>query len=164
MTGLTKVSMESINKIFASTQKLPRGFVDFLAYLLAVIFLLAAVLKVFSPSVFLTAIRSTGLLPVEFTLLAGFLVVLLELATALLLTCRKWQLMGSSLGAGLLTLFLLVALYASLKRIEITCGCFGPLGDSTNITIIIQDAILLVFCITVYVNRKRQVQATLSSE
>jgi predicted secreted protein len=142
---------------------LPVKLIHALAFFVAAVFFAAAVLKLLYFQTFVYEMFRISPLPIW--MLTPFSIVLImgEIFTAILLVWSRYQLLGSALGAGFLVLFILVASSFILEGKEFRCGCFGPFLDRSGEILILQNTILLLFCLTIYFHRKRKGQALTAS-
>ncbi|MGE4298896.1 MAG: MauE/DoxX family redox-associated membrane protein [Desulfovibrionaceae bacterium] len=93
---------------------------------LAVLFLVAGVIKLQDPVTFAITIDAFGLAPRALAMPLAIVLPVLEIAAAIgLLFDRKGSLL---LTAGLTVLFLAVVGYGMWLGLDIDCGCYGP-GD-----------------------------------
>lgn len=92
-------------------------------WLLAAVFLYAAAPKIADLELFARIIGAYGLLPEMLLLPVAVLLVLAELAAAVLLFCGRRE--GLLLSGMLLLLFVMVLSYGIWLGLDIDCGCFG---------------------------------------
>lgn len=122
-------------------------------WLLAAVFFLAAIPKLFSPVDFSGIIEAYGLVPEILLLPAAVILPLVELIAGIQLIRAKRS--GLWLTALLMVLFIGVLSYAVWMGFDIDCGCFGPEDPEHQAfaqvkTALIRDLLLcipLVFCI-----------------
>ena len=93
-------------------------------WLLATVWCVAGVPKLFEPEQFGQIISAYGLLPDGLVMVAAVLLPLAELTAAVLLIINHRA--GLYLSALLLTLFISVLSYGIWLGLDIDCGCFGP--------------------------------------
>jgi len=116
-------------------------------FVLVVIFLLAAVPKLFAPADFAQVISMYGIVPTALTQEAALILIVAELAIAFgLLLDRFWAVVAAS---AMLLLFIAVLGYGIHLGLDIDCGCFGPEDpehDAVNglRSAIIRDVLLLI--------------------
>lgn len=93
-------------------------------WLLAGVFLVAGLPKLFAPYEFAEIVAAYGLVPDPLVLPIALLLPLVEVIAAcmLVLNCPK----GLLLAAALLLVFIAVLSYAIANGLDIDCGCFGP--------------------------------------
>lgn len=91
--------------------------------MLAAVFLSAALPKIADLEFFARIIGAYGLLPEILLLPAAGLLVLTELAAAVLLLCGRRE--GLGLSGVLLLLFITILCYGIYLGLDIDCGCFG---------------------------------------
>lgn len=93
-------------------------------WILAIVFLLAGVPKIFHPLTFATAIEAYGMLPDVLILPVAIALPFFEviIAVALLLNLKQglWGALGLLIG------FIIILSYALYLGLDIDCGCFGP--------------------------------------
>lgn len=116
-------------------------------FVLAAIFLLAAVPKLFAPADFAQVISMYGIVPTALTQEAALILIVGELAIAVgLLLDRFWAVVAASV---MLLLFITVLGYGIHLGLDIDCGCFGPENpehDAVNglRSAILRDVLLLI--------------------
>ena len=115
--------------------------------LLGALFAYAAWDKVLDPASFAEAVSAYGLLPRALTGLFSVTLPMGELLLAVALVATKWS-RESALGiACLLGMFLVALLQATLRGLDISCGCFGPAEASAEASLgeaIVRDLLMLV--------------------
>lgn len=119
-------------------------------YLLAAVFLLSAIAKLFSPAQFrefvsqLIALRSTTTLTVLYGLVG------LEIGIALLLLFGAFYRTGAVVATGLLLAFTLVLMYSMQMGSPVNCGCFGEIAADSSIELSILRNICLL-CLSSFI-------------
>lgn len=128
-------------------------------WILAIVFLLAGVPKIFHPLTFATAIEAYGMLPDALILPVAIVLPFFEvvIAVALLLNLKQ----GLWGAVGLLSGFIVILGYALYLGLDIDCGCFGPEDVEShafsNIRVAIaRDVIFILFAIiSLWIQRKK---------
>ena len=120
-----------------------------LRFILAGVFLAAAVSKVINPADFVNDIENYRLLPPVFAALTAVVLPWMELVCAVLLLLNKWV-KPSALLLILMTIVFIAAISSAMIRgLDIECGCFS--GDSTvGVVRLIEDVLLLTAALTLY--------------
>lgn len=130
---------------------LQRGFKGYLEILsrliLASVFVVAAVPKLFEPVQFAQVIAQYGLIPDSLILLTAVLLPVAELAAAITLLVKKD--IGLWLTGLLYALFIGVLLYGISLGLDIDCGCFGEEDPEHRAfsglrTALVRDLLLLI--------------------
>lgn len=93
-------------------------------YLIAAIFLSAAIPKLLNLNGFAEIIGAYGILPSDFLLPAAVLLVILEIVFAFTVFFNSNK--GKLGSLALLLVFIIVLSYAVYAGLDIDCGCFGP--------------------------------------
>jgi uncharacterized membrane protein YphA (DoxX/SURF4 family) len=89
--------------------------------------LLAGVLKLRNPDVFMLSIKGFDLAPVAVIPYAAYLVPWLEVACGLLLFYGLWARAAAMLATVLYLLFTAAVISAILRGMSLDCGCFGDI-------------------------------------
>jgi uncharacterized membrane protein YphA (DoxX/SURF4 family) len=115
--------------------------------ILAAVFLLAAVPKLFNPADFAQVISMYGIVPGGLTLETALVLIAAELVIAFgLLLDRFWAVAAAAV---MLLLFIAVLAYGIHLGLDIDCGCFGPEdpehGAVNNLrSAVVRDTLLLI--------------------
>jgi len=96
--------------------------------LLGLVLLAAGALKAADPSLAVTTAGAYGILPAEGSLAVGFLLPGVEIAVGAALVTGLLTRGAALLAGTLAVVFLFVTGWAHFQRLDITCGCFGPLS------------------------------------
>lgn len=116
-----------------ATAAMPRNVSRLLRALLTVAFLWAGLAKVREPHLFATDITGFQIIPLPGLALGlAYYVPWVEMACAVGLWTRRWELGALAVGAGLLTVFTLALASAWARGLRLDCGCFGPGGGGTG--------------------------------
>jgi len=117
-----------------------------LRFVLAMVFLFAALPKVLDPTGFVDAIEGFRLMPRPAAWLAAFWLPWLEIVAAIGLMVPPAERAARLLYGGLLVAFIAVLASAALRGLDVDCGCFGRApGDTTTAlpAAIIRNVVLL---------------------
>jgi uncharacterized membrane protein YphA (DoxX/SURF4 family) len=113
--------------------------------LLGLAFLAAGALKALDPVQAALAVDAYDLLPPSLALVAGLWLPGLEVAAGAALLAGFLARGGAALAALLSAGFLLFVLQARHRGLDVSCGCFGPLGEGLGAgwrTIVLDSALL----------------------
>ena len=101
------------------------AFLLSIRWVLAVVFVVAAMHKLSAPASFVATLNAYRLVPDSLTAIAGYTLIAAELVTALALVLNTTA--GSVVAAGILTVYTLAISINLLRgRRDIDCGCSGP--------------------------------------
>jgi hypothetical protein len=93
-------------------------------WLIATVFLFAAVPKLLDVKAFASIVNAYAMLPDYLVMPAAIAIPVVEVILAAGLVCNNWQ---STLGSLLLMVFFVLLLsYSIYVGLDIDCGCFGP--------------------------------------
>jgi uncharacterized membrane protein YphA (DoxX/SURF4 family) len=95
---------------------------------LGAVLLAAGTLKAADPSFAVTTAGAYGILPAKGSLVVGFLLPGVEIVAGAALLTGFLTRGAAILAAALSVVFLLATCWAHFMRLDITCGCFGPLS------------------------------------
>jgi uncharacterized membrane protein len=113
--------------------------------IVATVFIVAGVLKALDPASFADAIRNYRLVPWTADVALALYLPCLEIVAGISLFWRKTRKGGLLLLAALLAGFLAALVSASVRGLNIACGCFGSGAKSGNLAQEIGlDVVLLV--------------------
>lgn len=115
-----------------------------LRVLLALLFVVSAVAKLFGIDDFELYIFSYGFFPLNFCFIAARLCIGAELALAVLIAMGVWRRWVNMSALLLLTAFSLFLCYAILAGRNDSCQCFGRLADMPPSTSLLKNAVLVV--------------------
>lgn len=104
-------------------------------FVLAVVFLFAAVPKLMDPAGFVTAIEGFRLVPRPVAWVTAFWLPWLEIVAAIGLLLIPTERAARLLYGGLLAVFLAILASAAARGLDVDCGCFGagPEGTTSSI-------------------------------
>lgn len=131
---------------------MPKRLITFLAYLLALVFLFAAVTKILYFNLFIKDIGRLNVVLPSLIFPVSFILIALELMLASLLLIKRYRRLAAGLASGLITFFLLMVSYLLIQGNDVKCGCFGPWGQAISFKLLLQDIILLLFAVTIYIS------------
>ena len=98
------------------------------------VFVAAGAAKIPDPGGFAAAIRSYGLaLPEWFVSLSAHALPYLEVLLGLYLIAGLFTRLAAWTANALMCVFILAILQAALRGLEISCGCFGPSSEPSNL-------------------------------
>ncbi|QYJ16234.1 hypothetical protein Rxycam_02067 [Rubrobacter xylanophilus DSM 9941] len=98
------------------------------------VFAAAGAAKIPDPGFFAAAIRSYGLgLPEWFVSLAAYGLPYLEVLLGLYLMAGLFTRLAAWTANALMCVFILAILQAAVRGLEISCGCFGPSSEPSNL-------------------------------
>jgi putative oxidoreductase len=124
-----------------------------LRFLIGVIFLYAGFEKLLHPTRFAAAIAEYQILtsPSVITL-ASFALPSLEILCGIGLFYRQTASISAAVITGLLLLFIGAIIYAAVRGLEITCGCFGEsvLEGNAGFSRLMEDVVLLAIALFIY--------------
>lgn len=108
-------------------------------FILAAVFLFAAVTKIFDPAQFAEIIRGYELTPASWATWQApfFIVIEIALAAALIVNYRPRLTLPATIG--LLTFFIVVIAIAMSRGYDGSCGCFGSASSRTPLDTIVED-------------------------
>lgn len=98
---------------------------------LALIFIAAALPKIYAPDAFALNIANYALLPQVLINGVALFLPWLELIVAILLLCRVWSFSAFTLANTMLVIFLVALGSAYLRGLDVDCGCFGTTASAT---------------------------------
>ena len=119
-------------------------------WLLAIVFVMAALPKLRQPEDFAVAVHNYRLLP---TAMVGAVAVMLpgvEGVAALGLLTRRWRFASACIVATLSAVFVTSVVFAIARGLDINCGCFSVLVQrKVGYTLLAQDIVLLIAAVSV---------------
>ncbi len=124
-----------------------------LRVLLGLIFIYSSIGKLFNPADFAKAILRYDFLPIYFVNLLAIVLPWLEFIVGLLLISGVYKKASALLAGASLVMFLIALISASVRGLDISCGCFSLEESSSKGDIIfriIQDFFMLAAVIIVY--------------
>jgi putative oxidoreductase len=116
-------------------------------FVLAVVFLFAAVPKLMDPAGFVTAIEGFRLVPRSVAWVAAFWVPWLEIVAAIGLLLIPTERAARLLYGSLLVFFLVILASAAARGLDVDCGCFGAGPEGTTSSIpgtMLRNIVLLI--------------------
>ena len=126
-------------------------FLDFSNLLLiSGIFLFAGIMKLVNFGDFPEEIARYHVLPESLILYAALYLVFFEIFVAIAILIPKFRVNGAFCVFFLMMLFCLAIIYAMIRGIDVTCGCFGSNGSaflSNGFAFLFRDIILLLMSI-----------------
>jgi len=126
---------------------------------LGVIFIYAAVGKIADPGRFAGDIAAYRLLPVFTVNILALVLPYVELLTGLGLLTGVWVDAASAIASALITIFLIAALSAMARGLNIECGCFTLSGTGkVGWDLIARDTLMLTTAIVVFLCASRSKQ------
>ncbi|MBX3729021.1 MAG: DoxX family membrane protein [Candidatus Sumerlaeia bacterium] len=114
-------------------------------------FLLAAMMKLSDPPVFMLAIAAFGMLPEALIPFAAYAVPWIEVVAGVLLVYGFWSRPAGLVATGLYAVFTAALAWVFLSGASVDCGCFGGLfgrGD-VGVTSLLRNAVFLTASIAV---------------
>lgn len=112
------------------------------------IFIVAGFAKLLDGENFLTTVQRLGFVPVGLILPSMTLIVQSEIWLGLALVVGFRTRMVAALLSGLVSVFVLVIVFALLRGTVVDCGCFGPLdSEQIGIGVITRDMLLIGGCL-----------------
>ncbi len=138
------------------SSRFPRNMVDnkFFPFVCRIflggIFVYASVGKILYPADFAEALANYQLLPVKLTNLAAIVLPWIEFIAGLLLLNGFKTQSSNLLFFLLLCVFSLGAISALARGLDINCGCFTEESRKVGLSFLIEEAILLLMTITIY--------------
>ncbi|WP_369916782.1 MauE/DoxX family redox-associated membrane protein [Lysinibacillus sp. 2017] len=100
----------------------------FIKILISTIFLFSFISKIFTFTKFLNVFSSLGFNK-YFSFIAAILILSLEALVSLLIIFKKTSFYGEVILFFLILSFFITAIYSQIKRLQISCNCFGELSD-----------------------------------
>lgn len=100
---------------------------------LAALFLFAGMMKLQNPSAFAEEIENYRLLSRPLTVVAAYLVLWLEILTAIALLSKPLRLGGWLISVVLAAGFTVFVFSAWIRGLDISCGCFGSSSGAVGI-------------------------------
>jgi hypothetical protein len=123
----------------------------FIRLILSTVFLAAAWMKLRDPTGTLIAVYQYQILSWENSEWLAIALPWFEGVTAVGLWFRRTRLGAHGLLCGLLGMFLIALGAAFIRRLDISCGCFGSLDANKNAAVrLAQDVVLLGFCLPLF--------------
>lgn len=113
-------------------------------FVLAMVFVVAAVPKIAQPETFAASIEAYELLPVAAVNLVAIAVPWLELLCAVFLIGGAWVRPSAAILGAMLLVFIVAIASAILRGLNINCGCFGGAGSPVGWGKVLEDVALLV--------------------
>jgi uncharacterized membrane protein YphA (DoxX/SURF4 family) len=127
---------------------------------IAVVFLLAAIPKIFDPLDFAKAIAnyrvSFPIIGQDYTFAVALFLPALEAVVAIALFSNKWKRAASIIAGAMLVMFIVLIGQAVIRGLNIDCGCFGTgalaktLASKVGIGKILEDVLWLVMCAYIF--------------
>ena len=114
-----------------------------LRVLLALLFVLSAVAKLFAIDDFELYVFSYGLLPLDLCFIIARLCIGAELALALLIAVGRWRRWVNLAALLILVAFSLFLCYAMIVGRTDSCQCFGRLADMPPAVSLLKNAVLI---------------------
>lgn len=112
------------------------------------IFIVAGFAKLLDGRDFLDTVQRLGFVPVGLMLPSMTLIVQCEIWLGLALVVGFRTRMVAALLSGLISVFVLVIVFALLRGTVVKCGCFGPLdSEQIGIGLIIRDMLIMGGCL-----------------
>src|SRR6266516_4988085 len=99
------------------------------------VFIYAGAIKVLDPVQFANDIDNYKILPWTISVGLAFYLPWLEIFCGLALIMRRLYLGGLSILTALISIFIVAAIAAKIRGIDITCGCFGHASKNWNFSI-----------------------------
>jgi uncharacterized membrane protein YphA (DoxX/SURF4 family) len=123
---------------------LPQAF----RFILAAIFITAAIPKIMDPAKFAQDIGNYRLIPHEWNNLLAITLPWVELVAAVLLAAGVWGRASAWLITGMMIMFLVVIASAIWRGLNIECGCFGTVsGRRIGLRAVALDTALLIMAL-----------------
>jgi uncharacterized membrane protein YphA (DoxX/SURF4 family) len=115
-------------------------------WLLAVVFIWAALDKIVHPEQFARIIYNYRILPGELVNLMAIILPWLEVITAFLLIVGYWEKAAALLVGGMLAMFIGALAFSLTRGIDIECGCFSTTSHARHsiISLLIRDILMLI--------------------
>jgi len=127
--------------------------------IVAGIFIYAGALKALDPLRFANDIDNYKILPWAIGVRLAFYLPWLEIFCGVALIARRLYLGGVSILAALTSVFIIAAIAAKVRGLDITCGCFGHASKNWSFTAhLALDLLLLgalLFLLRVFSNQRR---------
>jgi putative oxidoreductase len=101
-------------------------------FIIAGIFIYAGTLKILDPVQFAIDIDNYKILPWTISVGLAFYLPWLEIFCGLALIVRRLYLGGLSILTALVAVFLIAAIAAKVRGLDVTCGCFGHASQNWN--------------------------------
>jgi uncharacterized membrane protein YphA (DoxX/SURF4 family) len=120
----------------------------FARLLVGSVLVLAGVMKLMSPKDLARDVAAYRLVPLNISLPLGIALAACEVGAGLLLWVGLWVAVVAGLSAVLLATFLLVALSAVARKLNVNCGCFGLLyRQKIGKSVFARDTLLMVLAL-----------------
>lgn len=113
------------------------------AVAVAIVFLVAAALKIWDPFQFKTDINNYHIIPRTYANLFAIVLPWWEVAAALALILPATRRAGALLVSGMLVMFIVAVSHAMYNGYDIECGCFGKGSSVAGWQTIGQDVLML---------------------
>ena len=127
-----------------------------LAWLVGMVFIYAAVLKIIEPEKFAQAIKNYKMVPLVFINLMAVILPWWEVTAGIAMFIPSWRRAASILIFGLACVFTLAVSTAMIRGLDIQCGCFGQHSARAGLqTLIVDLAILLATGLIVWVRYRK---------
>jgi len=112
--------------------------------MIVILFLYSSISKLFSLDSFVTSVEGFQLVPKWASRMTAWAIILFEMALVVLsILGTKYALYAQYLAVALLTLFTLALITVILRRIDVSCNCFGRKVRGVRWTDVLRNAIFL---------------------
>src|SRR6266404_8649521 len=110
------------------------------------VFIYAGAIKALDPIRFANDIDNYKVLPWAISVRLAFYLPWLEIFCGLALIARRLYFGGLSILAALVFIFVIATVFAKIRGLDISCGCFGHVSKSWNLPAhLALDFVLLIF-------------------
>jgi len=136
-----------MNRIIEFLKKIVfnRWFQVLLRLVLGITFIVASLDKLANPGVFAEVIYSYKLLPLSLVNLAAAVMPMVELIAGITLIIGLWTRESAFALTGLTLVFIIAISINLIRGLEISCGCFEVISDSTiGMDLLIRDILLFI--------------------
>lgn len=137
--------------------KIQKYFLEIIRFVLAFLFILAAVEKLKNPYAFALSIDAYQIFPEWITNISTFLIPWLEIFIGFGLLFKFKLKANLYLYLFLMVVFTLLVLIAMIKGLDIECGCYGESSTKIGLVKLFENILIIVFVLLIIKKQPQEV-------